>query len=374
MGWVFSACAAGGTFFNVTLSGMELSIHTTVPNHFYPIAGIKINTPGYVLTGIGSQCTPASNGYCLFSVSDDMPATMSLSGPIESTKNINITLCLNGRGALSCQNYTLSLGGPHLYVTTNSSISLGAGIVSEYSLDGTVINATLISGLTFPQGIAFGTNGHLYVSSYLDMSEIIGVVGEYYADGTVINAALIPGLHTPGALAFGPNGHLYVSSATTVREYTADGSLIRVISGSSQPLPGLAFGSNDHLYTGTFAATATGTINEYTANGVPVYTPLITGISLLGGIAFGVNGHLYVSNVQSVSEYDANGTLINPFLISGLITPKGLVFDAYNDLYVANYAGGGLGQGRVGKYKADGTSINSNLITGLTRPVALAIH
>jgi len=51
---------------NYTTSSSNITIKTTVPNHTYSNAGIKIITPGYAPAG----CTMNANGYCLFSVSD----------------------------------------------------------------------------------------------------------------------------------------------------------------------------------------------------------------------------------------------------------------------------------------------------------------
>ena len=61
------------------VSALTLSIRTVVPNHVYPAAGIKINTLGYELANLGLSCTPNDNGYCLFSVSNTVPASISLS-------------------------------------------------------------------------------------------------------------------------------------------------------------------------------------------------------------------------------------------------------------------------------------------------------
>ncbi|MDR3476412.1 MAG: hypothetical protein P4M14_00090 [Gammaproteobacteria bacterium] len=60
-----------------TASAVNFSITTTIPNHTYPAAGIKINTPGYTPTG----CTMSSNGYCLFTVSNTNAATISATSP-----------------------------------------------------------------------------------------------------------------------------------------------------------------------------------------------------------------------------------------------------------------------------------------------------
>ena len=56
-----------------TTSALNLSIFTTIPNHNYPEAGIKILTPGYKPSG----CTLYSNGYCLFSASNTNAATIT---------------------------------------------------------------------------------------------------------------------------------------------------------------------------------------------------------------------------------------------------------------------------------------------------------
>jgi hypothetical protein len=63
---------------NVTVSGQRLSIRTTVPNHTYPYVGIKVNNARYSLANPGSDCVPASNGYCLFEASATKPASITL--------------------------------------------------------------------------------------------------------------------------------------------------------------------------------------------------------------------------------------------------------------------------------------------------------
>lgn len=59
---------------NYNTSALTLNLLTTIPNHTYSFAGIKINTPGYALSG----CSLYNNGYCLFSVSNIKPAVVSL--------------------------------------------------------------------------------------------------------------------------------------------------------------------------------------------------------------------------------------------------------------------------------------------------------
>ena len=59
---------------NYSVSALTLKISTTVSNHYYPSAGIKLLSQGYKPTG----CTYYSNGFCLFALSDTAPATIHL--------------------------------------------------------------------------------------------------------------------------------------------------------------------------------------------------------------------------------------------------------------------------------------------------------
>jgi len=70
------------------VSALSLSVTTTILNHTYPAAGIKILTPNYVLSG----CTPAPNGYCLFSVSNTSSAGIS----IQPSLVLNYWVATNG--------------------------------------------------------------------------------------------------------------------------------------------------------------------------------------------------------------------------------------------------------------------------------------
>lgn len=62
---------------NYTVDALNLAITTTIPNHVYKTAGIKINTPGYRVVGL----TPTEQGYYLFSVSDTSPAHITILPP-----------------------------------------------------------------------------------------------------------------------------------------------------------------------------------------------------------------------------------------------------------------------------------------------------
>lgn len=91
---------------NFTLNSSRLIIRTTRPNHTYPAAGIKINTPGFFPIG----CTPIPNGYCIFSVSDTVPA------------QIDISIAFNANISASVENMVLAaLGTTRIITITNTS-------------------------------------------------------------------------------------------------------------------------------------------------------------------------------------------------------------------------------------------------------------
>lgn len=62
---------------NYAVNSLNLSISTTIPNHTYPYAGIKIDTPGYRVAGLPQL----ENGYYLFSASNSSPSSLLIIPP-----------------------------------------------------------------------------------------------------------------------------------------------------------------------------------------------------------------------------------------------------------------------------------------------------
>jgi len=154
--------ATSGAFFsvtsNTTQTGTILSITTTIPNHTYSIAGIKINNSGYHLTNAGSECTSIANGYCLFSVDNLSPKTITITGKVGQ---IDMSLCLNGNGPISCQNYQVSIS--YAYVANDNGHILICPIRSNGLFGACFDGAATFSGpnvLTFnaTKTMAYVTN------------------------------------------------------------------------------------------------------------------------------------------------------------------------------------------------------------------------
>lgn len=113
---IASSAAVAVPVFNINVNGALLHISTNVPNHSYPNAGIRVNTNGYtVITSpaeslgvLPGACTSLSNGFCQFTASTS-PTTILIQGP--GNANVNVTVCLNARGPLSCQSLTFWYNG-----------------------------------------------------------------------------------------------------------------------------------------------------------------------------------------------------------------------------------------------------------------------
>ena len=102
--------------------------------------------------------------------------------------------------ALTCI-LAATLKAQNLYVT-----SFANGTTGKYTTAGATVNASLISGLQSPSGIAIsGTN--LFVANFAS-----GTVGHYTTDGATINASLISGLNLPCGIAIYGND-LFVANS-----------------------------------------------------------------------------------------------------------------------------------------------------------------
>ena len=113
---------------NYNVMGLDLSITTTILHHTYPVAGMKINTPGYAIEG----CTPKTNGYCLFSVSDSAPKSISIVSQNPTTITVDTTgiipvnagsgsIVVTNTGTATAHHVSASLPGSWSHVTQDSS-------------------------------------------------------------------------------------------------------------------------------------------------------------------------------------------------------------------------------------------------------------
>jgi len=244
---------------------------------------------------------------------------------------------------------------------TNST----TGVIGAYdATTGSAITADLITGLNSPYAIASDAKGNLYIGSIADT----GTIGKYASDGSVVNASLVTGVKSIGLAVdgtetlFAPtynNPRVGAYSATTGA--TIDENLITGLSSGSY---GIAHDGLGHLYI------ATGTvIGEYNTDGSVVNANLITLENPSYNIAFS-GGKVYVTTFSSnnVFAFDATtGAAASGFETITMSAPTGIVIhDGY--LLIASNS-----TGKIAKYNMDGSLVNASLISGLSSPVGIVV-
>jgi uncharacterized delta-60 repeat protein len=247
------------------------------------------------------------------------------------------------------------LSGEQIFVT-----NAGLGTVGEYTTSGATVNASLISGLSTPEGIA-AVGSDLFV-----VNQGTNSIGEYTTSGATVNASLITGLVKPIGIA-ASGSDLFVTNETgdTIGEYTTSGATVNasLVTGLSHPRGIAVFGSD--LFV---ANLSTGTIGEFTTSGATVNASLVSGINQAGDVV--VSGSdLFVSEdgPNTIGEFTTSGASVNTSLISGLNNPAAIAVSG-SDVFVVNNDGDTIGQ-----YTTSGATVNASLISGLTGPVGIVI-
>ena len=115
-----------------------------------------------------------------------------------------------------------------IFVTNN-----GGNTVGDYTTSGATVNASLITGLNGPTGIAL-SGSNLFVVNFNG-----NTVGEYTTSGATVNASLISGLNVPEGIAVsGSNLFVANTGTSTVGEYTTSGTTVNasLITGLISPI------------------------------------------------------------------------------------------------------------------------------------------
>ncbi len=138
---------------NYTVTALNLSISTTIPNHVYPSIGIKINTPGYSLVG----CTPSNNGYCLFSASNTVPAPIIIKRPPQATLTSSVASlalsvnCLPMTAGCAYTNNALTGNARQITITNNGTFSAtNVSVLSSGFPSGTTISSSTCGSILAP--------------------------------------------------------------------------------------------------------------------------------------------------------------------------------------------------------------------------------
>jgi hypothetical protein len=182
----------------------------------YTIGGATVNPS--LIRGMNEPAGIAVSGTNLFVV-NVMNGTIGEYTTAGATVNASLITGLNA-------SQSIAISGSNLFVASAGNGRVGNGTISEYTTSGALVNASLITGLNFPDGITV-SGANLFVSNAgtSNNSSIVpgtGSIGEYTTSGATINASLITGLNSPDGIAVS-GGNLSVVSYFdgTIGEYDA---------------------------------------------------------------------------------------------------------------------------------------------------------
>jgi hypothetical protein len=210
--------------------------------------------------------------------------------------------------------------GPTVAFGGNLFISQGNnGYVAEYSTSGALINPNFISQ-GFVDDLTFSGN-YWYTSSWA-----LGVIRKYTASGTLVNASLVPGNWLPDALAVSGNSLFVANDSGKIAEYTTDGQVINdsfVDLGANKVTSMTVVGS--FLYVGYLQRFYDGTLYHPVQSVVARYA-ITTGqlfgswtVPGMSGAELDAQGNsLYVGSGGVLREYTFTGSLINGSVINPL--------------------------------------------------------
>lgn len=155
-----TSIASTGQFFSVSNTNYVLHVNTTIQNHTYNDASIRLTSPGYI-----TYC-PSSGKYiggtesCRFSVSDTSTANFQILGP---TGTVDAVICLNGGLPSVCQQVRFSVAAYAFITNFANSFGTQVGNVSicPVNADRSLGTCSSFNDASFygPIGMAFNSAG-----------------------------------------------------------------------------------------------------------------------------------------------------------------------------------------------------------------------
>ena len=209
---------------NYTVNGANLIITTTIPNHVYPSAGIKIDLPGYRVAGL----TPTKEGYYLFSVSSISPANLLILPPnppwypsLEAFEHYN-----SGRSHVFPE---ATFGGSYLGNNSVQTLNSAALYPSGYNMSYLDPNHVFIYGGGY--GDVEGSIGAFVARVDPDTLEPI-----WY--NQLINTSINGEWDYPGSMGILRDGFIYVSYGYRLAKLNAAGIVMNILilpTGDAEP-------------------------------------------------------------------------------------------------------------------------------------------
>lgn len=245
------------------------------------------------------------------------------------------------------------------------------GEIRRYKLDGTSMGTFIAAGtagMSFPDGLAYGSDNHLYVAD-ANNARILKFNG---VTGAAMGTFAMGGMQRAGYCAFGPDGKLYVCSTgdnavhrydpTTGAHLGAFAMATGAASGMTYPA-GIAWNGNTMYVSGfqsgkvyTFNATTGASVGTLTGNfNQPLY------------LRFGAGGNLFISEYgrNAVARYNFTQNRVVTSITNGMNGPVGQVTLPNGEVVVCEWNTGVMNRyneltgALLGRFGSD-TFINCN--------------
>ena len=271
--------------------------------------------------------------------------------------------------------------------------NFGNGKIGAYTTSGAVVNASLVSGLSQPVGIAV-SGSNIYVTEKFN-----GTIGAYNTtSGAVVNASLVSGLNNPSGIAVS-GSNIYVTELFngTIGAYTTSGVLVnaRLVSGLSFPYFLSVGDATDNTNGGGGSGSSgtptqvnifAGTSFSLSSIGVTA-TPVLSGGTLVlsGGDSSSVSIAITSAGGVIQSTTSGSATLSGVFsgtggltftgtgttVLSGANTYSGGTTVAGGTLVVAGTSPTGMGDvfvSSAGTLMGTGTIAGNSIVSGVLKP------
>ncbi|PIY19735.1 hypothetical protein COZ13_03825, partial [Candidatus Desantisbacteria bacterium CG_4_10_14_3_um_filter_40_18] len=209
--------------------------------------------------------------------------------------------------------------GPKGIAIANGSVFVadtGHNAVQQFSTTGTFTNMWGTSSLSYPDGIAVGTDGSIYVAD-------AGHIHRFNGSGTPTGTFTLSPISSPAGIAIGIDGSVFVADTNNHRICKLDATI------STQTLTFGTQGNSDGILNSPYAS------------------------------AIGIDGSIFVAdtNNHQIQKFSATGTFISKWgslgTATGLFnTPRGIAVDSSGNVFVAD-----SGNNRIQMFTANGSFI-----------------
>jgi outer membrane autotransporter protein len=223
--------------------------------------------------------------------------------------------------------------GSNIYATNS-----GNGTIGVYNTtSGAVVNASLVSGLNNPSGIAV-SGSNIYVTELLN-----GTIGVYTTSGVLVNASLVSGLSFPYFLSV-VDTQVNIVAGTSFSLSSIGVTATPVLAGGT-----LVLSSGDSSSV-SFAITSAGGVIQSPTSGSATLSGVFSGT---GGLTFTNSGGTGTIILSGANTYSGGTTVAGGMLSVAGASPTGT-----GNVFVAS----------AGTLMGTGTIAGNGLVSGLLKP------